>query len=133
MTISYWRKVLMLDSIQEFVENQNSKNGLWRIQFNLGHLLTFVGIIIVVIPMWYSQVANDVESRRSLNETKDALQNIQQETKVSLDEIKLHLNSIDKTTTMSLVDDDRLLRVQEDIKSIQGEIQQIQSRLNAAH
>ena len=86
----------------------------------------------MVIPMWYGQVANDVEARRALEQTKISLETIQSETKISLDEIKLHLNSIDKTTTMSLVDDDRLLRVQEDIKSIQGEIQQIQTRMNAA-
>jgi peptidoglycan hydrolase CwlO-like protein len=123
----------MLSNIHEFVENQNSKNGLWRLQFNLGHLLTFIGIIIVVIPMWYGQVSNDVEARRSLNETKNALEHIQNETKTSLEEIKVHLNSIDKTTTMSLVDDDRLLRVQEDIKQIQAEIGQIQARMNSAH
>lgn len=121
-----------LSSLTEFVETANKKDGLWRLQFNLGHLLTFVGIIIMVIPMWYGQVANDVEARRALEQTKISLETIQSETKISLDEIKLHLNSIDKTTTMSLVDDDRLLRVQEDIKSIQGEIQQIQTRMNAA-
>jgi hypothetical protein len=103
----------------QIVETQNQKNGLFKVQFNLGHLFTIVGLLLVIIPMWIGMVSDNAVSRETLKQTT-----------ASLEDIKLHLNSIDKTATMALVDDDRLLRVQADVKEINARVQEIERRLH---
>ena len=98
-----------LHRIEHMAEETNGKNGIFKLQFTLGHLIELGVLLSVLIPLWIGQVGADATSR------------------ASLDQIKQHLNAIDETARMALLDDDRLQRVTQDIKDIKTEISEIKA------
>jgi hypothetical protein len=97
--------------IERMATEENAKNGIFKLQFTLGHLIELGVLLSVLIPLWIGQVAADATS------------------KASLEQIKGHLDSIDQTARMALIDDDRLQRVTADIKDIKDEISDIKKNL----
>jgi uncharacterized membrane protein (DUF106 family) len=108
----------ILKKLDAMAVEHNSQSEFFKLQFNLGHLLTIAGILAVIVPMWINVIADDAQARLSLTETHAVLE-----------DLKLHVNSIDKEVTMAVIDDDRLQRVQADVKEIQARIAEIQNRL----
>jgi hypothetical protein len=108
----------ILKKLNTMVEEHNAENSFFKLQFNLGHVLTIMGILAVIVPMWINVIGDDAQARMSLVETH-----------AILEEMKTHISAIDKEVTMAVIDDDRLMRVQADVKEIQARVQAIQDKL----
>jgi hypothetical protein len=98
--------------IERMAEETNGKNGIFKLQFTLGHMIELGVLLSVLIPLWVGQVGADATSR------------------ASLDQIKSHLDKIDETARVALIDDDRLQRVTEDIKEIRAELSDIKKNIH---
>lgn len=125
------------DRLQEMAQETNSKDGFFKLQFNLGHLITLGSLLIPLVLMWSEQVANNAVSARALEEHSKALSELTASMKAAEDSLITHtltlqqmsaqLTEITKTAQQAMIDDDRLTRVQADIKEIIARVEAIEA------
>lgn len=128
---------VMLSRVVENIKNMttelNRQDGFFRLQFNLSNVLTCLATLVPLCVMWMGQVG----SSAILSHNMDTL-NIQMESQIKsnaaaqqsiiehtmmLKDIAAKLDSVDKVATTAMIDDDRLSRVQADIKEIRARVE----------
>jgi hypothetical protein len=121
---------------------ENGKEGFFKLSLNLGHIVAMLGTISAILPfvvsVWIGQIQNDVVSHKALEDHTKALSDLTASMKatemalvthtLALAEIQKQVGSIDTKVQMAVVDDDRLMRVQADIKEIQARVEGMERR-----
>ena len=111
----------------------NERDGFFRLQLNWGHLLTLLGTLIPLTAMWVGQIQSNAVIGRNIEilnaemdsqiKTTAASGQAITEHSIILKDMAGKLDSVDKIATQAMIDDDRLSRVQADIKEIRARLE----------
>ena len=119
----------------QMTKELNERDGFFRLQLNLGHLLTFLGMLIPLSVMWVGQIQSNAVIGRNIEVLNAEMDSQIKTTAASGQAITEHsiilkdmagkLDSVDKIATQAMIDDDRLSRVQADIKEIRARLENL--------
>lgn len=119
--------------LDKMANELNGRDGFFRLQLNLGHVLTFLGMLIPLSVMWVGQIQSNAVIGRNIEilngemdsqiKTTAASGQAVTEHSIILKDIAGKLEAVDKVATQAMIDDDRLARVQADIKEIRARLE----------